>query len=59
MTISNESLVVAYTTGFNAGSDAERTRIVGLFDAAYKEWTEDKIENIYEEYQHIIEGLRK
>jgi hypothetical protein len=29
----------------------ERARIVGLFDAAYKEWTEDKIENIYEEYQ--------
>jgi hypothetical protein len=44
---------------YKAGADAERTRIVGLFDAAHKEWAEDKIENIYEEYQRIIEGLRK
>jgi hypothetical protein len=43
----------------DAVREQERTRIVGLFDAAYKEWSEDKIENIYEEYQHIIDGLRK
>jgi hypothetical protein len=49
--------------GYEAGVLAERTRIVGLFDAARKirqEWIGDREGPAYDRHTdyHIIEGLR-
>jgi hypothetical protein len=49
---------------YKAGVDAERDRIVGLFDAASRAWDEElsggtAVRPLLTRYQHIIEGLRK
>jgi hypothetical protein len=41
---------------YKAGADAERARIVGLFDAATRQIDDMEVQIAY---QHIIEGLRK
>jgi hypothetical protein len=42
---------------YKAGADAERARIVGLFDAV--KW--ENVSNVHRliEFEHIIEGLRE
>jgi hypothetical protein len=47
-----------YNTGRKHGVDAERTRIVGLFDAERDKQTVFDPDGLVSEYQEIIEGLR-
>jgi hypothetical protein len=47
---------------YKAGADAERIRIVGLFDAAVTKWWKrdnDTMPALADLYQRIIEGLRE
>lgn len=56
--------LLEHTQLVNSAVDAERTRIVGLFDAAYIEWLAERDEigeravSWPQRYQRIIEGLR-